>query len=166
MSRTVIHDPKHTSGVSIRGAPHDHIDEPTEWLNSIFGFTSAEDPHSVNIQGRQVSPGSESFVFVFNFHCQTRLSGQSGVFSETRLYARLLIGTDHEITFSQAASLPTSFVQVKNAAGLGSEVGVAGKDPAAMLPGSNSIFTEPTPDGGVADRCDKPGPSCPFGKDA
>ena len=76
--------------------------------------------------------------------------------SEPSLYARLLIGTDHEITLCQAASLPTSFVQVKNAAGLGSEVGVARKNPAAVLPGSNSIFTEPTPDGGVADRCDKP----------
>ena len=31
MGRTVVQDPKRISGVPIKGALHDHIDEPIEW---------------------------------------------------------------------------------------------------------------------------------------
>jgi hypothetical protein len=73
------------------------------------------------------------------------------VFPRPRLDTGFLVGADYELVRSQPATLPNSVVEVEDPAGLVREVGVAGKDPAPVLPGSNGVFVEPSPDGGIAD---------------
>lgn len=70
-----------------------------------------------------------------------------------------LVGTDDELIRAQPASPPDAVVQVENAASLLGEVGVSGKDPATMPPGTNGVFVEPSPDSGIADRGHEAGAS-------
>ena len=55
-----------------------------------------------------------------------------------------------------AASLPTPLVEIKNAAGLDGKLGIARKDPAAMLPRADRVRIEPAPDGAIADGRGQP----------
>src|SRR5262249_53893847 len=67
------------------------------------------------------------------------------------LNARLFIGGNNELIRFQSAALPVSGVQIENAARLGGEVWVAGKDPAAVIPGPNGVFVQAAPQRAAAD---------------
>ncbi len=156
MSRSVVHNPEYSSGVSIRGSLHNHLDEPIEGCNSIVGFASAKDLHSVNIHCGQVRPGSEPFILMFYFHRRPRASRYGLMTSMACLNARFFVRTDHEFVFSEGPSPPTPFVQVKYGPGFRGEVRIPREDPRAMSPGSDGVLTEPAPDGGIADGRHKP----------
>ena len=46
-------------------------------------------------------------------------------------------------------------IQIEDGAGFGGKVGIAGKDPASMLPRAKGIATEPAPQGRSTDLCDE-----------
>jgi hypothetical protein len=46
-------------------------------------------------------------------------------------------------------------IQIEDRAGFGGKVGIAGKNPASMLPGAKGIGTEPAPQGSSTDLCDE-----------
>ena len=60
--------------------------------------------------------------------------------AQPRLDTGLLIGRDDELVLAQRLPLPAPLVQVQDAPGLGLEVRIARKDPAAVLPGADGIF--------------------------
>ena len=70
-----------------------------------------------------------------------------------RSLAWMLVFSSVEMTYSSSCSgpFPTSLVQVQDSSGLDLEVRVARKDPAAVLPWSDGVFVQPSPDGAVAD---------------
>src|SRR5512143_560221 len=61
------------------------------------------------------------------------------------LNAGLLVCGDHEIVAPQRFALPAAGVEVQKAPRLQSEIRIARKDPAPMLPGPDGILTEPAP---------------------
>lgn len=75
------------------------------------------------------------------------------MYAAAGLDAGLLIGRDHELIGAQRFSIPLAGVQIQDASGFDGELGVARKDPAPMLPGTDGILIEPAPDGLVADCC-------------
>ena len=75
--------------------------------------------------------------------------------AHSRLDAGLLVGGDDVLVLAQRLPLPASLVQVQDAPGLGLEVRIARKDPAAVLPRPNGVFVQPAPDGAVADARDQ-----------
>ena len=72
----------------------------------------------------------------------TTLAGLDGGF---------LIGAHDELIRAEGLALPKALVEIEQTAGLGEKVGIAGKQPATMLPGPDGVFMEPAPDGGSAD---------------
>lgn len=48
---------------------------------------------------------------------------------------------------------PSSAIQIQDTAGFLGELGIAGKDPAAMPPGLQRIGAQPAPQGDAADLC-------------
>jgi len=61
------------------------------------------------------------------------------------LNAGLFIGGDHEFIVLQWLFLPLAGIEIQYAAGFGSEVRVAGKYPAAVVPRPNGVFVQPAP---------------------
>ena len=90
-------------------------------------------------------------VLMLDSHGLPGSSVRRGVLPRAGLDAGLLVGADHELVRSQPAALPESVVEVEDSPGLLLEVRIAGEDPASVLPGSDRVFAEPSPDGGVAD---------------
>ena len=109
----------------------------------------------MHIERSEIRPGTESGVLVLYSSRIPRLRREGGVFPGACLDAGLLIGRDHELVGPKPAALPFALVQIQDASRLDFEVGVAREDPATMLPGSDCIFVEPPPDGGVTDRGDE-----------
>ena len=68
--------------------------------------------------------------------------------------AGFLICTDDELRSLHGLALPDSGVEIENASGLVSEVRIPRKDPTSMLPRTNGVGTEPTPECGAADLGD------------
>lgn len=54
----------------------------------------------------------------------------------------------------QGFPLPDSGVEIENASGFASEVRIPWKDPTSLLPRTNGVGTEPTPERGAADLGD------------
>src|SRR5438067_438818 len=71
---------------------------------------------------------------------------QARMDAQPRLDAGFLVGRDDVLVLAQRLSLPASLVQVQDAPGLGLEVRIARKDPAAMLPRPDCVLVQPTPD--------------------
>ncbi len=67
------------------------------------------------------------------------------------LNAGFFVGADHVVIGAQLFPLPDALIKVKNTTGLLGKVRIAWKNPAAILPGSNGVSIEPTPDCGSAD---------------
>ena len=67
------------------------------------------------------------------------------MFSTPRLDAGLLVGGQDEVVVVKLLLVPNSFVKVENPAGFFSKLGIAGKNPATVVPGSNGIFVERSP---------------------
>src|SRR6266404_9741967 len=67
--------------------------------------------------------------------------------SAAGLHAGFLVGRDYKFIVLEWLSFPLALVEIQNAAGFGSKVRVAGKNPAPMLPGTNGILVQPAPQG-------------------
>ena len=69
----------------------------------------------------------------------------------TRLDTGLLIRRDHELVVLQRLAVPTTLIQIQDAARLEGKIRVAREDPGAMLPGTDGVFVQPSPNGAAAD---------------
>lgn len=105
----------------------------------------------MHVQRSQVGPGAATGVLVLHAHRLARPSWQARMDALARLDAGLLVGGDDELVLAQRLPLPAPLVQVQDAPGLGLEMRIARKDPAAVLPGADCVFVQPSPDRAVAD---------------
>ena len=60
---------------------------------------------------------------------------------------------EDELVGAEFTALPDALVQIQNASGLGFEIRISWEDPAAVLPRTDGVLAQPSPDGGVTDGC-------------
>ncbi len=107
-------------------------------------------------QAARVAQRPAAFVLVLHQRRMPRAGRAGGMTSAPGLDGGLLVGRDHVFIRPQSLALKAAGVQVQDSARLGLEVGVAGKDPAAMRPGADDIVGQPAPNGGPRDGGDRP----------
>lgn len=151
MRRAVVHDPEHAPRGVVRWLAHDLIDQALERRDAGGRFAAAEHLGAMDVQGSQVRPSATACVLVLHAHRLARSGRQARMDAQPRLDAGLLVGRDDELVLAQRLPLPAPLVQVQDAPGLELELRIARKDPAAVLPGADCIFVQPTPDRAVAD---------------
>ena len=111
--------------------------------------------------GEQETLFARSFLMYWSapqrsYSCSThhgaRLSRrQAGVAAAASLDRSLLVSRQDAFVGAQSAAFELASVEVEHAAGLGFEIGISGKDPAAKGPGPEGIFIQPKPDRGTGD---------------
>jgi hypothetical protein len=67
------------------------------------------------------------------------------VAAAARLNTGLLVGADDVLALTEPLALEDPVVQVQDHPGLGGEVGIAGKDPGAVLPRLDRVLLQPAP---------------------
>jgi len=136
--RAVIDDPEDTARIVIGRACHHLLDQPVKRRDTILRFTAPKDSGVVNIQRGNVRPGAETEVLVFDAHGRSRPAVLSGMLAAAGLNTRLFIGGDDEFIVFKSHPLPFTGIQIQHAASLGREIGIARKNPAAVIPGSSA----------------------------
>ena len=147
----VVNDPKDPMGMAVRILIHDLLDQAVEGDNGAAGFATAVDLGLVDIPGGQISPGTETSILMFDLEGRVGPRRQRGVATLAGLDGGFLIGAHDELVPAEGLTLPNALVEIEQTAGLGEKVGIAGKQPATMLPGPDGILMEPAPHGGPAD---------------
>ena len=61
------------------------------------------------------------------------------------LDAGLFVSREHPFILAQCASLPLALIQIQDPPGFERKIRIPGKDPTAMLPGTNGVLMEPPP---------------------
>ena len=145
------HDPENAASGVVRRLAHDLLDQTLEGRDAGGCFAATEHFGSVHIQRSQVRPGATACVLVLHTHRLAGLGGQARMDTQAGLDAGLLVGRDDELVVAQRLPLPAPLVQVQDPPGLGLEVRIARKDPAAVLPRANGVLVQPTPYRAVAD---------------
>src|SRR5678816_1791468 len=106
MCRAIVHDPEDATGVVIRRPGHHLLDEPVKGYDSILRLTAAKDFGSVDVQCRDVGPGTATEVLMLDMHGCAWTATLSGVFTATSLNAGLFISGDDEFVVLQRPALP------------------------------------------------------------
>lgn len=158
MSRTVIHDPEDAPGFSVRGSRHDLVHQSIKRSNSVLKLTATEHPGVVDIKGSQVSPSSTALVLMLDPHRATGLTNPSRMLAAPGLDTGLLVRRDHEFIVLEGLTIPTTLIQIQNAARFRGKIGVSREDPGSMLPGTDGVFVQPTPNGAAANLSDQARP--------
>ena len=153
MRRAVVHYPEDAARLVVRRLAHNLRDEPIKGFDSVFSRARSKQLEMVDIKRSDVGPGSTPRVFMFHLHGRTRLGWKSLVATLASLNAGFLIGRQYELVVLQRMSLPDPFIKIQDAPSFLREVGIARKNPAAVLPGPDRILVEPAPDRRAADRC-------------
>ena len=153
----VVDDPEHAPGVPVGGGGHDLLDEATEGRDARVGLTASDNVGPVHVEGRQVGSGAAPLVFVFDAHGATGAGRRGGVGTVTRLDTRLLVRRNDELVVVEGLALPASLIQIEDGCGFLSELGVAGEEPGAMLPGTNRVLGEPAPNHAATDGTNQAG---------
>lgn len=151
VTAAVVDNPEDTAGAAVGFLAHDLFDQPVKGRDPAFVFAAAENLGAMHVPGGQIGPGSVPLVFVLDLHRLMRCRRQCRVNSRAGLDAGLFVCGDNEIVDSERATLPLSLVQVQEPASFDLKIGIAGKDPAAMLPRTNRILVQPAPQRAVAD---------------
>jgi hypothetical protein len=161
MSRAVIHDPENTLRGFVWLAPHHLRDEPIGGSNAVFLFTVSEELGTMDVPSRQIGPSTFQKILMLEPHGSAGGRWQTGLLTASRLNTGFFICGDDELRTMQGFPLqgfplqgfplPDAGVEIENASGFVSEVGIPRKDPTSMLPRTNGVGTEPTPECGAAD---------------
>ncbi len=157
VTRTVVHDPEDASGFIVRGAGHDLIHETVKRSDAIFQFAATQYSGAVDIERRQVSPGSTTSVLMFNAHRPAGLASLGRMSARSCLDAGLLIGRDHKLIVLQCLAVPKARVEIQDAARFQGKVRVARENPGSVLPGTEGILVQPSPDRAAANLRDQTG---------
>jgi len=115
MSRTVVHDPEHAPGFSVRGPRHDLVHQPIKGCNPVLRFAATEHPSVIDVEGGKVSPGWAT-VLMLDPHRPTGPANPRRMPAATCLDAGFLIRRDHELIVLQDLTVPTALIQIQNAA--------------------------------------------------
>src|ERR1700687_21185 len=157
MYRTVIHYPKHTTGVVIGWPRHHLFDQTIKRHDAILGLTPTENSSIVDIQSTEVNPSSTAFVSVLDAARATGLTGFGRMDAATGLNAGLFIGGDHEFIGLQRLALPLAAIQIQQATSLFGKVWILREDPTTVIPRADSVLMQPAPKRTAADGSDKAG---------
>jgi hypothetical protein len=71
------------------------------------------------------------------------------------LNAGLLVGRDHKLIILQRFAAPKALLEIQDAARFKGKVRVAREDPSSMLPRTDGVFMQPSPNGAAADLSDQ-----------
>lgn len=153
MGRTIVQYPEDAASLVVRPLVHNLRDEPIERFDPVPSFTASKQLGTVDIQGRDVGPSPAPCVLMFHLHRRPSLGGKSLVPTSPSLDAGFLVGRQDELIILQRASLPDPFVKIQDTSRLLREIRVARENPAAVVPRSDRILVEPTPDRRTTDRC-------------
>ena len=151
MSRAVVHDPENATCIIVRRSCQHLFDQPVERRDAVLGFAATENSSLMDIERGQVSPSSTTLVLMLDPHRASGPASPSGMLAAPCLDAGLLIRRDHELVVLQGLAVPTTLIQIQNAARLSGKIGVAREYPGSMLPGADGVFVQPTPNGAAAD---------------
>ncbi len=151
MRRTVVQYPKDPSGLVIGRLGHDLCHEPVKGRDPTLSFTPTKQLGSVDIECRQIGPCPTALILVFYLHGRSGLRRECGTDASPGLDTGLLISRQNEFVLLETPSFPDPFIEIENSTGFCGEVWIARKDPAAVLPRTDGIFIQPTPDGAVTD---------------
>jgi len=92
---------------------------------------------------------------MFDLHRQAWLWRHRFMQPTAGLDAGLLVGREHEFIGVQLLSLPLMLIQIEDPTRFESEMGVAWKNPTAMLPRTNGVLVEPSPERRAAQLSDQ-----------
>ena len=159
MDRTIVNNPEDAARLIIWWAGHHMVDEGIKMHDASSWHATAKYSSVVDIKRGEISPGAAALIFMFDSHAGPGLTGFGRVLANPRLYAGLLVSGDHEFIGFQGLILPLALIEIENAASLGSEVGVARKYPASMLPRTNGVLVKPAPESAPANCRDEAGPA-------
>ncbi len=120
-------------------------------VNAGGGFAAAEDFGPVDIPGGQIGEYPDPSVFVFDPHDACPRQRQGRMAAAARLNGGPLVRGDHVLVGAKAFVRPGAGHTDRDSARLAGELGIPGKDPASVGPGSNGTGGEPAPDGRAAD---------------
>jgi hypothetical protein len=76
---------------------------------------------------------------------------QRGMLAPPGLNAGLLVSRNDQLIVFEGFPLPVALIQVEDAAGLDSKVGIARKDPTAVVPRAKGVCVEPSTNGAPGD---------------
>jgi hypothetical protein len=150
--RAVVDDPEDPSRLAVGALLHGLRDQAIEACDAVLAFAATEQAEAVDIESGEVSPGAESPVLVLDSQGSPGLGLERWVHPGAGLDAGLLVGGDHEFVRAQPATFPDSVVEIEDPPGLLFEIRIAREDPTPVLPRSDGVFAQPSPDGGVTDR--------------
>ena len=150
MGGAIVHDPEDAARMTVRVLVHHLRDKAVERCDAGVGLAAAEESGAVDVESSEVGPSPAALVLVLDLAGLARLGGPGAMPAGARLNAGFPVGGDDEVVVSQGGALPRAVVEVQDPAGLVGEVGVAGEDPAAVLPRADGVLVEPAPDAGVA----------------
>jgi len=128
----VVHDPKDAAGVAVGRLGHHLLDEAINRGDARLGLTAAEEFGVVDIPGCQIGPGPAALVLVFDPHGGVRWRRQRGMAAAACLNAGLLVGAENKLLVVQRLVVPAAVIEIEDASRLGRELGVPGKNSAAM----------------------------------
>jgi hypothetical protein len=152
----IVHNPEDPPGSLVRSLGHYLAHQPIERCDTGLGLAATKESGVVNIERREVGPRTYAAVFMLDPSGPRGSRRQGSMFADARLDTGVLVGADHELISFQPLPLPTPGVEIQNAASLARELGIAGKDPAAMLPRADGIVVQPAPHRLATDRGDMP----------
>ena len=118
-------------------------------MGSGIPVAAAHDAAAHDVPSGQILQRPTPLVLVFYPAATARPWRHRRVATESRLNARLLVGTDHVIPQPQTLTLPPARVQIQDAPGFLGEVRVAWEDPVFVTPRLDGVLVE--------DACDGPG---------
>ena len=151
MSRAVIHDPKDALSRFIGFAAHDLSDQAIGGSNATLFFTVSKELSLVDVPSCQIGPSTFAEILVLHPHGSASSDGQSWLFATACLNTGFLVRAEDELRSMQRFALPDAGIEIEDAPGFAREIGIRWKDPTAVLPRTQGIGTQPTPEGGAAD---------------
>lgn len=137
---TVVDYPEDPPGRPVRLATHDLSDKLIKGFDGGAIDDVSEEHGSVDVPCSVIGAGAVSSVLVLKPHWFAGSWRRGLMASLTNLKAGFFVGRENEVIVIQGLAIPDALIEVKNAACLGSEVRISGKNPAATTPGSNRIF--------------------------
>src|SRR5713101_5038109 len=146
MRRTIINDPEDSIRRPIGLLAHHLFNKPVKGGDARLRLAPTDDPGSVNVPGSQIVQRASTLIFVFNVGRTTLGRRQRAVLATSRLNAGLLVSRQNEFVRAERLAAPETLVKVENRSSLLNKLGITGKYPTTMAPGTYGIATQPSPE--------------------
>ena len=154
MRGAIVHNPEDPPGAPVRSLGHHLAHQTIERCDPGLGLAAAVQSGVVNIEGCKVGPRTDAAVFMLDSSGPCGLRRQGWMFADASLDTGLLVGADHELISLEPLPLPVPGIEIQHATRLAHTRGIAGEDPAAVLPRTDGVVVQPAPHCLVADGGD------------